>query len=79
MKKQNKLISCAKNMPPLYHKNPDEKFNFLKSRAVWWLIHQPDILEYLWGIVVQSGSIKYDAKTGKWQGIDFGMNFDKGD
>ena len=65
------IIDIAKDMPPLYHKLPDEEFDYRKSRTLWWLVKQPSVLKYIWDIVKQSGSVVYDAKTGKWKGINF--------
>nr|DAQ41937.1 MAG TPA: hypothetical protein [Caudoviricetes sp.] len=58
-------------MPPLYHSIPGEKFDIRKSRTLWWLIKQPEILNYVWNNIKQSGFVKYDSVTGKWTGIDF--------
>lgn len=69
--KQSKLINVARKMPPLYHSIPGEKFDIRKSRTLWWLIKQPEILNYVWNNIKQSGFIKYDSVTGKWTGIDF--------
>lgn len=75
MPKRNKakdnVINAAKHMPPLFHKLPDEDFDLRKSRTLWWLIKQPEVLKYIWDIVKQSGAIVYDDKTHKWQGVDF--------
>ena len=69
--KRKKLISVARKMPPLYHSIPGEKFDIRKSRTLWWLIKQPEILNYVWNNIKQSGFVKYDSVTGKWTGIDF--------
>lgn len=69
--KRNKLIGVARKMPPLYHRIPGEKFDIRKSRTLWWLIKQPEILNYVWNNIKQSGFVKYDSVTGKWTGIDF--------
>ena len=58
-------------MPPLYHKIPNQDFDIRKSRVIWWLIKQPDVLNGIWNEVKQSGNIKYDSATGKWKGVDF--------
>lgn len=69
--KNSKLYEAAKSMPPLYHKLPGEDFDIRKSRVIWWLVKQPELLEYVWNRIKQSGAVKYDSQTGKWQGIDF--------
>ncbi len=75
MAKRNKaeqaIVDIAKNMPPLYHKQPGIEFDIRKSRTLWWLVKQPEVLNHIWNIVKQSGAIKYDPVTGKWQGVDF--------
>lgn len=65
------IVKAARKMPPLYHKLPNEKFDIRKARTLWWLTKQPAVLEHIWNIVKQSGAIRYDARTGKWQGVDF--------
>ncbi len=69
--KNSKLYETAKNMPPLYHKLPGEDFDIRKSRVLWWLLKQPELLEYVWNRIKQSGAVQYDPQTGKWQGVDF--------
>ena len=62
-------------MPPLPHTLPDEPFDIFKSKALGWLISQPDILNYLWEQIRQSGYVTYDSENGKWHGIErMGMN-----
>lgn len=58
-------------MPPLYHTIPGEKFDIRKSRVIWWLTKQPDILNWLWNNISQSGMVAYNPETGKWQGVDY--------
>lgn len=58
-------------MPPLYHTIPGEKFDIRKSRVIWWLTKQPDILNWLWNNISQSGMVTYNPETGKWQGVDY--------
>lgn len=68
---QKRIIKVARNMPPLYHKLPGEKFSYIKSKALLWLVRRPEVWEYIWNMVKQSGSIKFDPATGKWVGVDF--------
>ncbi|MDE8283160.1 hypothetical protein [Erysipelothrix rhusiopathiae] len=74
-KKQNKNLLVVKNMPPLYHTLPGQKFDIRKSEVVRWLIEKDEILQLLFGTVVnQSGSkklVEYNPNTGKWQGVDY--------
>lgn len=65
------IYSAAKKMPPLFHKIPNEEFDLRKSRTLWWLVKQPEILNYIWEAVKQSGAIVYDNATKKWRGVDF--------
>ena len=69
--KNSKLYDVVKSMPPLYHKLPDEEFDIRKSRVIWWLVKQPELLEYVWNRIKQSGAVQYNPQTGKWQGVDF--------
>lgn len=68
---QQAIVDAARKMPPLYHKLPNTEFDFRKARTLWWLVKQPSVLKHIWNIVKQSGAIKYDECTGKWQGVDF--------
>ena len=68
--KDSNLYKIVRCMPPLYHKLPGEEFDIRKSRIIWWLTKQPEMLEYVWNRIKQSGAVKYDPKTGKWQGVD---------
>ena len=70
-KGRQEIVDVAKKMPPLFHKLPNEEFDIRKARTLWWLIKQPQVLKHIWDIVKQSGAIKYDSSTGKWQGVDF--------
>lgn len=69
--KNSKLYDVVKSMPPLYHKLPGEEFDIRKSRVIWWLVKQPELLEYVWNRIKQSGAVQYNPQTGKWQGVDF--------
>ena len=70
-RKRSKLLEAAYKMPPLYHTIPGEKFDIRKSRVIWWLTKQPDILNWLWNNISQSGMVAYNPETGKWQGVDY--------
>lgn len=76
-KSRQDIIDVAKEMPPLFHKLPGEDFNLIKSRVLWWLVKQPEVLKYIWDIVKQSGAIVYDASSGKWSGINFQVENDE--
>lgn len=75
MKKRTKgrqaIVEVAKKMPPLYHTIPGEDFSLRKSRVLWWLTKQPEVLEDVWNLVKQSGAVKYDPNTKKWRGTEF--------
>lgn len=74
-KKRSKLqqaaVDAAKKMPPLFHKLPGEDFDIRKSRTLWWLIKQPEVLNYVWNVIQSSKAIIYDSDIGKWKGVDF--------
>lgn len=75
-KGKQRIVDAAKRMPPLYHKIPDEKFSLYKARTLWWIVKQPEVLEFLWDLVKQSKAIVYNPSTGKWQGIEFEVEED---
>ncbi len=69
------FLEQAKHMPPLYHVLPNEKFDIEKSEVAQWLIKQPLALSVVFNLVKNSSAknhaIKYNPKTGKWQGVDY--------
>lgn len=69
-KKRSKFLSIARIMPPCYHTLPGKDFDIKKSEVMKWLISQPEILNYLWNNIKNSGDVIYDPKTGLWQGVD---------
>jgi hypothetical protein len=69
-KKISKNMECAKYMPPLKHSVPGQEFDIKNSEAVKWLIRQPEIFNYIWNNIKNSGFIVFDSETGKWQGVD---------
>ncbi len=69
--KNSNIFQVAKKMPPLYHKLPGKEFDVFKSQVIWWLTRQPEMLEYIWNKLKQSGAVRYDPQSGKWQGINF--------
>lgn len=70
-KARQDVVNAAKKMPPLFHKLPNEDFDYRKSRTLWWLVKQPEVLKYIWDMVKQSGALMYDDKLHKWHGVDF--------
>lgn len=75
MKKISKYLEVAKEMPPLYHTLPGEKFDIRKSEVVKWLLEQPEIMNYIVNRIKggkeQSPFITYDPSTGKWKGVNY--------
>ena len=53
------------------HTIPGEKFDIRKSRVVWWLIKQPEIMQKLFDVASSHKLIEYDVATKKWKGVDF--------
>ncbi len=68
--KRSQLLNVARKMPPLFHTIPGQAFDILQSQVLLWLIKQPDILNFIWNNIKQSGDVFYDPKSGKWQGTD---------
>ena len=68
---RSKLLDAVKRMPELRHSIPGKEFKIQNSEVIKWLIMQPEILNYVWNNIKQSGFVKYDSVTGKWTGIDF--------
>ena len=58
-------------MPPLSH-HPDKSkpFDMSKSEVVAWILKQPDIQQWLFNTLCDRGLIKFNPKTGLWQGVN---------
>lgn len=69
--KRSKKLIVGRNLPPSFHKLPGHEYDVKKSEVVNWLIQRPSILEFLWDQFKQSGDVKYNPETGKWQGVDY--------
>lgn len=69
-KKRNVKLGIAANMPPLYHTEPGEKYNFKNSEVLEWVSKRPALMEYVFSQASNAKEIVYDPDTGKWQGVD---------
>ena len=69
----SKQLQCATQMPPLRHKlaAAGEKFDVTQSEVSSWLMQQPDIMQYVFTRIKNSGFIVYDSETNTWQGRDY--------
>lgn len=68
----SKLLKCTTYMPRLKHKpEPDEPFDISKSEVAKWLVQQPDVLQYVFSRLKNSGFIVYDKDTNEWYGSNF--------
>lgn len=70
----SKKLNVVKKMPPLFHTLPGTDFDINKSMVINWLIRKPDILNYLWDQIKNSGYVEYNSDTGEWKGIDYAGN-----
>lgn len=70
-KRISKKLNIARKLPPSYHTLPGENSDIKKSEVINWLIDQPDILNFLWDNIKQSGNVEYDSETGIWAGVDY--------
>lgn len=72
---RNRLISVARKMPPLFHKNPGIDFDINKSEVVKWLMNTPEAKTLLWesiqNVYGDRCPIVYDQETGLWKGKDY--------
>lgn len=69
MQKKNeplRLMTASKNMPPLFHTLPGQKFDIRNSEVIKWLISNPEVLQYLFDKVKNRGFIIYNSETKKW-------------
>ncbi len=69
----SKQLHSALKMPPLHHKVDVSggKFDITKSEVSLWLMQQPDIMQYVFTRIKNSGLIVYDSEAGTWQGKDY--------
>ena len=68
---RSKLLDAVKRMPELRHSIPGKEFKIQNSEVIKWLIMQPEILNYIWNNIKNSETIKYDAESGCWSGVDY--------
>ncbi|ODM27618.1 hypothetical protein A7W90_16135 [Clostridium sp. Bc-iso-3] len=66
---KSKLLGVVRKMPPLQHSISGKAFDIKKSKAIQWLIDQPDILNWLWNRAKLE--CIYNPDTGEWQGADY--------
>ena len=66
-----KFLDCAKRMPALYNKLPNEQYDIKKSEVVAWLVNQPEIQSKVFDMAKAQHVIEYDKDSKKWKGIDF--------
>lgn len=71
VERKNDKLMVARNLPPSYHKLPDQDYSVKNSEVIQWLIQRPSILEFVWDQIKNSDDVKYDPETGKWQGVDW--------
>ena len=70
-KRKSKIFDIARKMPPLNHSVKGEVFDIRKSQVLQWLIKQPEVLNYIWNKLKNSGDVIYDEKSGTWRGADY--------
>ncbi|NBJ71030.1 MULTISPECIES: hypothetical protein [Clostridia] len=70
-RKKHPKLRVARNMPPLYHTLPGEKYSHRKSEVLKWLSERPALIEHVFTDVSNSKDIFYNPETGKWQGVDY--------
>ncbi|WP_416149409.1 hypothetical protein ACM26V_24725 [Salipaludibacillus sp. HK11] len=70
-RKKYPKLRIARNMPPLHHVFPGEKYNHKNSEVLKWLSERPALIEYLFTQVSNTKDIVYNPETGQWQGADY--------
>lgn len=69
-KVRSQKLVFATEMPPLYHTQPGEIYNWKKSEVLKWLADRPALVEYIFE-TVKNKEIIYNPETGKWQGVNY--------
>ena len=70
--KQSKWWDRMSMMPPTAHNIPkDQPFDIMQSDVAEWLISQPEVRQMIFDKAGIYGAITYDAKTGKWVGVNY--------
>ncbi|BBB91033.1 MAG TPA: hypothetical protein PKA28_10700 [Methylomusa anaerophila] len=70
-RKISKNLEVAKLLPPLKHSFEGKEFDIKNSEVMQWLTKRPEILNYVWNNIKNSGAVVFDSQAGKWQGIDY--------
>ena len=72
MKKLNyDFLDCLKKMPPLQHSITGTDYDVRKSKAVQFMIRQPEIMQKIFNMAMNHKVIQYDPISGKWKGVDY--------
>ncbi|MDR7869160.1 MAG: hypothetical protein RIN56_20420 [Sporomusaceae bacterium] len=64
-------MEVATFLPPTRHSIPGQEFDIRNSEVMKWLVQQPEILNYIWNNIKNSGAVVYNPQTGKWQGVEY--------
>lgn len=64
-------LEIVKNMPSLFHTLPGEEFDMNKSEVLEWISKQKEFAQMIFNDLKNSGFVKYDPNTKKWQGVDY--------
>lgn len=70
-RKRSQNLVTARNMPPLFHTLPGEKYEHKKSEVLKWISKNPFLLNYAFSHAKNAKYIIYNSDTGKWQGVDW--------
>lgn len=65
------FLESIKKMPPLLHTVKGEAFDIMQSEAAKWIAAQPEVMQKIFDTARYRGVIRYDAETGRWQGVDY--------
>ena len=69
--KEKYNLELVKTMPPLHHTQPGQKYDPEKSDLLKWIGLHYEFLQMIFGDIANSGYIKYNPRTGTWQGVDY--------
>lgn len=74
--RNSKSFQVASLMPSGLSHHPDksQSFDVYRSEVISWLAGQPEILQYLFTKIKESGAIKYDPNSQTWGGINSNSN-----
>lgn len=67
----DKRLLAAKNMPPLERRKNGEEYDYKNDEVLKWISEQPQMMDYLLGVLQRRGCVEFNSVNGTWQGVNY--------